>query len=61
MESLTTAEAAQRAGLTVRQWHYWAAKAKVRPVRQLTGLRGPKFWSAKAVESVTAEIEEAAA
>jgi hypothetical protein len=61
MESLTTAEAAQRAGLSVRQWHYWTTKLGIRPVRQLAGPRGPKFWKSTAVESVTSAMTEAAA
>jgi hypothetical protein len=56
MESLTSREAAERLGVSVRQWHGLVAKHKLRPVRELPGLRGAKFWSVDDVDSVRPEV-----
>lgn len=60
MEVLTTAEAAERAGVTVRQWHYWTEKLGIQPTRQLAGTRGSKLWNQRAVRTV-AKSQDAAA
>lgn len=59
-ETFTTSEAAEQAGVTVRQWHYWADKLGVQPVDQLTGQRGVKFWNWAAIATVRAGVEVAA-
>jgi len=61
MEALTTVEAAEMAGVTVRQWHYWTEKLGVQPTRQLAGTRGSKFWTRAAVRRVVAGQLKAAA
>lgn len=54
VESLTSREAAERLGITVRQWHGLVAKHKLQPVRELPGLRGAKFWAVEDVDSLRA-------
>ena len=58
MATLTTAEAAEGAGVTVRQWHYWTDKLGLRPLRQLPGPRGAKLWGAAAVRKVADATRE---
>jgi DNA-binding transcriptional MerR regulator len=60
METLTTAEAAEQAGITVRQWHYWTDKLGLEPARKLDGIRGAKLWNRAAVRRVAREVEVAA-
>lgn len=61
MGALTTVEAADEAGVTVRQWHYWTDKLGIEPLRQLSGPRGAKFWGTAAVRKVSAAVAEVAA
>ena len=61
MATMTTAEAAAEAGVTVRQWHYWTDKLGISPLRQMNGLRGPKFWGSAAVRRVADATNEVAA
>lgn len=58
MEALTTAEAAELAGVTVRQWHYWTEKLNIQPDRQLAGRRGSKLWNRLAVRMVVEGLAE---
>lgn len=60
METLTTAEAAEQAGVTVRQWHYWTDKLGIEATRQLAGARGAKLWTRSAIRRVAACQQEAA-
>lgn len=61
MATMTTAEAAFEAGVTVRQWHYWTDKLGIEPLRQLAGARGAKLWGAAAVRKVVDNVEGVAA
>lgn len=42
--TLTTREAADQLGITVRQFHGLASKHDLIPARELPGIRGAKFW-----------------
>lgn len=61
MEMLTTREAADRAGCTVRQWHWLVEKFDVHPAKELPGLRGAKLWATDVVADVIARRDAAEA
>jgi hypothetical protein len=53
MDSLTSKGAAERLGVTVRQFHYLVERHGVKPVRELPGLRGAKFWDPSDIDAMT--------
>lgn len=57
METLTTAQAAERLGVNVQKFHRLAAKHGVAPALAGTGIRGPKFWHPRDVEWI-ARLEQ---
>ena len=52
MEMLTSREAADDLGVTVRSWHWIAEKYALIPAKELPGVRGAKLWHAADVERV---------
>lgn len=57
MESLTSAQAAERLGVNAQRFHRLVARHKVAPVIEAPGLRGAKFWNPKDIERIAAELE----
>lgn len=55
MEILTTREAAERIGVTVKRFHFLTAKHSIDPAVQGSGKRGEKFWRPRDVERLLAE------
>lgn len=56
MESLTSADAAQRLGVNAQRFHRLVARYKVNPVIEAPGLRGAKFWNPKDIERIANEL-----
>lgn len=52
MEMLTSREAADDLGVSVRSWHWLVEKYELVPAKELPGLRGAKLWHAADVARV---------
>lgn len=61
MENLSTREAADLLGVSVKMWHRLTKRYGVAPVGKLTGLRGAMFWSPESVELIRSKREGEAA
>ena len=59
METLSTTEAAERAGMNVQKFHRKVAEHGIQPVLKAPGLRGAMFWSPEDVDRL-ANAEAAA-
>ena len=55
METLTTAEAAERLGVNVQKFFRIVATAGIQPVLEAPGLRGAKFWHARDIDQLAAK------
>lgn len=61
MEVFTTREAAERAGCSVRQWHYLTEKHGITPIAKAGGVRGAMVWTPGHIEIVAAAKKASAA
>lgn len=59
--TLTTREAAERLGVTVRSFHWLATKHRLDPARSLPGIRGAKFWKRSDIDRLGAKLRKEAA
>lgn len=60
METLTTAEAAERLGVNVQKFFRLVDAAKIKPVVEAPGLRGAKFWKPRDIDRLAAKRAKAA-
>lgn len=59
METLTTAEAAERLGVNVQKFFRLAESANILPALAAPGLRGAKFWHAHDIDQLAAQRAQA--
>lgn len=59
METLTTAEAADRLGVNVQKFFRLAEAANIQPALAAPGLRGAKFWRTADIERLAAQTKAA--
>lgn len=61
MTFLSTVEAAQRAGMTVGQFHGHARRRHITPARRIDSARGALYWHPADVDQLVARIDAQAA
>lgn len=59
METLSTAEAAERLGVNVQKFFRLVEDARIKPVLEAPGLRGAKFWRPRDIDRLAAKRAKA--
>jgi len=55
---LTSAEAADRLGVTVQTWHRYAKAANLTPAHKMPGVRGACLWHPADVDRIARHLNE---
>jgi hypothetical protein len=57
VDILTSRKAADRLGVNVQKFHRLVARHNIKPVGEVPGIRGAKFWHALDIDRLAANTE----